>query len=124
MAALPNDLLGSGMPPRQAALLGDSIRTLAANTNTQSTTSIIYNGEFCLVTSSFTDQAVRLDTNFPIGGVVTVFSLSSSGVRVFPPGNCSIDGVAVNGSINVVQFRARQIRRVSATLFLTLYGAT
>jgi|694.fasta_scaffold130736_5 hypothetical protein len=123
MAALPNDLLGSGMPPRQAALLGDSIRTLAGDTNTQSTTSIIYEGEFCLVTSGFTNQAVRLDTNFPIGGVVTVFSLSSSGVRVFPPIGCSIDGISVNGSVSVVQLRARQIRRVSVTLFLTLAGA-
>jgi len=123
MAALPNDLLGSGMPPRQAALLGDSVRTLAADTNTQSTTSIIYEGEFCLVTSGFLDQAVRLDADFSIGGVVTVFSRSSSGVRVFPPVGCFIDGVSVNVSISIAQNRARQIRRVSATLFLTLYGA-
>lgn len=122
--ALTTSLMGAGMPAGQAAQLGDTNKSITGVGTSQGGSSpIVYAGDVCLLTTSAGQTACTIDSAFPVGEVAEVYTITATSGLLFPPTGCTIDQGSANASVAIAQNRGRRIRRVSATAFVTLYGA-
>ena len=124
MTAAVTSLMGVGMPAAQASALGENLRTAtAAGTAQGGSSPTIYSSDFAILTTSAGQTAVTLDSGFPVGEDCTVYNNTATAALLFPPTGCTIDNASANASVAIAQNRGRVVRRVSATAFLTFYGA-
>ena len=95
MTALAIDLVGLGVPPAQAARLGDTIKSITGVGTAQGSTSpVVYGGDVCLLTTASGQTACTLDSAFPLGDTAEVYTITATTGLLFPPSGCKFD----NGS--------------------------
>ena len=122
--ALTTSLMGAGMPAAQASQLGETIRSITgAGTAQGGSSPVVYSGNVCLLTTASSQTACTIDSAFPVGESAEVYNITATAGLLFPPSGCTIDQGSANASVSIAQNRGRKIRRVSATAFVTLYGA-
>ena len=119
---LQTDLTGIGWPGAWAEAEGHTIGTLAGIGTAQSGAARISN-TMTLVTTSSGQTAVVLPANMPLASPYFVYNNSATAALLFPPSGCTIDNGSANASVSIAQNRGRMVIRVSATAFITVYGA-
>lgn len=124
MAALAVDLIGSGMPALLASQLGTTIVSITGVGTAQGGSSPrVFGGNVCLLTTAVGATACTIDSAMAVGDVAEVYTITATTGLLFPPTGCTIDQGSANASVSIAQNRGRQVRRVSTTAFVTIYGA-
>lgn len=116
------DLIGLGFPAALASAEGFQIATLAGVGTAQSGGAAI-GTNMTLVTTSSGQTAVVLPASVPLASPFYVYNNSATAALLFPPTGCTIDNGSANASVSIAQNRGRMVIRVSATAFITIYGA-
>lgn len=125
MSARASDLMGLGIAPAVATLLGDEVATVAGATTAQATAAAlpVPPTGVVRVTTASGETAVRLSADLPLLRPVYVFNTTATAALLFPPTGGAIDGGTANASVAIAQNRGRMVIRLSATDFRTVYGA-
>lgn len=121
--ALATDLMGVGFSAVQASLIGDTLTTGLAGVGTaQSGAAQIVSSVTTMTTSSGQTAAV-LPSTWPLLSTIFVYNNSSTAALVFPAGTNTIDNGSASASVSIAQNRGRLFLRISATAWVTIYGA-
>ena len=123
MNGLGSDMMGLGVAPALANLMGESIPAALAAVGTAQVGAPTLTGTINQVTTAASQTAVLLPTTQPVGTSVHVYVSSATSATVFPPSGGSINEGAANASFTVAQARLATFVRVSATKWLVQYGA-
>lgn len=123
MNGLGSDMMGLGMPPALANLVGETIPAPVAAAGTSQAGATPLTGTINQVTTSAGQTAVLLPSTQPLGTAVHVYVSTATTALVFPPTGGNINEGAANASFSVAQARTATFSRVSATKWIVQYGA-
>lgn len=123
MNGLATDMMGLGVAPALANLIGDIIPASAAGVGTAQATATPLTGTINQVTTAAGQTAFLLSSAQPLGTSVNVYNSTATAALVFPPTGGNINEVAANASFSVAQARTASFVRVSATKWIVQYGA-
>lgn len=98
------DLVGVGVPPYLANLLGNDDSILTTTTTSQSTAALIKTNNVELSTSGGQTAAI-LSASLPIGTPVYCFTSTATTALVFCPVGHTMNGSS-NGSVSIAQNKA------------------
>ncbi len=118
-----NDLIGVGMAPEQAALLGWDPATTIAGVGTAQVGAAAIKGDFTLATTAVGQTAFVLPSNAPLGVEIIVVNTSATAALVFPPSGGAINAAGSNASVSIAQNLARVFIRLSTTRWISFLTA-
>lgn len=121
--ALSQDLTGLGLPPALADYLGVEIQLQLAGVGTSQSGAAAITKRVTTVTTSSGQTAAVLPSSAPLGSVWEVYNESSTAALLFPPSGGAIDGGSADASVNIAQNKGRAVRRLSSTVWRTVYSA-
>lgn len=117
--ALQSDLVGAGLYPLQAELLGDNIVTVAGAGTTQGAgTTIVPGNTIVLGTTAGGALAFTISASWPLATALQFTNTSSTTASLFPPTGAAINGGSTNAAISVPQNVTVELTRVSNTSFV------
>lgn len=131
MSALATSLMGSGIAPLPASLIGlDAINNITVPAGTAQVTdaAAIAAGTnlrtgLNMLTTAGGNTAVQLLSTLPVGGDVYVYNTTATAALVFPPSGCTIQGGGANASFSVAQNKTTRFIRADATRFVAILSA-
>lgn len=123
--ALQSDLVGAGLYPLQAELLGDNIVTVAGAGTTQGAgTTIVPGNTIVLGTTAGGALAFTISASWPLATALQFTNTSSTTASLFPPTGAAINGGSTNAAISVPQNVTVELTRVSTTSFVGEFSAS
>lgn len=116
------DLMGLGLAPGLAQLMGDSYATVTA-TGTAQVGGAALVGTVNNVTTAGGQTAVVLPSAWPQLSAINVYVNTATTALVYPPSGNTINQGAGDASVNVAQGKMTTFIRISNTAWLSLAGA-
>lgn len=122
MNGLGSEMMGLGVAPALANLMGEAIAAVTAVGTAQVGAAALV-PTINQVTTSAGQTAVVLPSTQPLATSIQVYVPSATTALVFPPSGGTINEGAANASFSVAQARLATFVRVSATKWIVQYGA-
>jgi len=119
-----NELMGLGLPARQAVALGYLTTTVAGVGTAQSGAGVIPTDSTGITATTASGQtALVLPSDAPLWQEYVVYNSTSTAALVFPPSGHDINAAGANASVSIAQNLSRRFIRVSATHWVSYLSA-
>lgn len=121
---LANELMGLGLPARQAVALGYLATTVAGVGTAQSGAGVIPTDSTGVTATTASGQtALILPSDAPLWQEYVVYNSTATAALVFPPSGNDINAAGANASVSIAQNLSRRFIRVSATHWVSYLSA-
>jgi hypothetical protein len=120
--SLNTDLMGLGLAPALANLMGDQVSTVAGVGTAQAGAAAL-GTSITLLTTAASQTAFVLPAAAQLLNGYLVSNTSATTALIFPPTGGAIDQGSANASVSVAQNKTRILIRTSANVWISLSGA-